>query len=114
MILAVHFVGIFFDLDPMKSFGLQQVAKEAAAKLGALIEGNVKIINSAGFLTGISDKIHPTQTPLKGYGVHVIKQLLDAGLTPYEVAWSQMMPTAGAMVANQAQVVSLQPRMAHS
>lgn len=41
---------------------------------------------------------------LKDYGVHMIRQLLASGLGVHETTWSQILPTAGAMVANQAQV----------
>ena len=107
MILAVVFVAIFFDLDTTKSFALQQAAHAAANKLGAIVEANVKFANKTGFISGMTDKMNERAGPLKDYGVHMIRQLLAAGLSPYEVAWSQMLPTAGAMVANQAQVVCL-------
>jgi hypothetical protein len=107
MVLAAFFIAIFFDLDITKSFALQQAAHAAANKLGAIVEANVKFANKTGFISGLTDKMSERSGPLKDYGIHMIRQLLAAGLTPYEVTWSQMLPTAGAMVANQAQVVSL-------
>ena len=106
MILAAFFIAIFFDLDTTKSFALQQAAHAAANKLGAIVEASVKFANKTGFISGLADKMTEQQGPLKEYGIHMVRQLLAAGLTPYEVTWSQMLPTAGAMVANQAQVVS--------
>jgi linoleate 10R-lipoxygenase len=106
MVLAAFFIAIFFDLDTTKSFALQQAAHAAAKKLGAIVEANVKFASKTGFISGITDKMGERQGALQDYGIHMIRQLLASGLTPHEVTWSQMMPTAGAMVANQAQVVS--------
>jgi linoleate 10R-lipoxygenase len=106
MILAVIFVEIFFDIDPMKSFPLRQAAHGAATKLGALIEANVKGVKATGIVAGVADKLMESHNPLKDYGVHMVRQLLNSGLSTYDIAWSQMLPTAGAMVANQGQVVS--------
>ena len=44
--------------------------------------------------------------PLAEYGVDLVKKLHDGGLDVSEITWLQILPTAGAMVANQAQVVS--------
>ncbi|KXH26512.1 linoleate diol synthase [Colletotrichum salicis] len=102
-ILAVIFVCIFFDIDPAKSFPLRQAAKEAAQSLGKLIETNVKITTKTGLrgiFTGSADK----QDPLSLYGTNMIKGLDKAGLSTYDIAWSQILPTSGAMVPNQAQV----------
>jgi linoleate 10R-lipoxygenase len=106
LVLAVNFIAIFFDLDTMKSFALQQAARAAANKLGAIVEAEVKFAKATGFASGLTDKYLETKGPLKDYGIHMVRHLLAAGLSPYEVAFSQMLPTAGAMVANQAQVVS--------
>jgi hypothetical protein len=106
MILAVCFMAVFLDLDKTKSFALQHAAHAAANKLGAIVEANVKFANKTGLISGLTDKMSEHQGALKDYGIHMIRELLAAGLTPYEVTWSQMFPTAGAMVANQAQVVS--------
>ena len=44
--------------------------------------------------------------PLAAYGVNMVKGLGKSGLSNYDIAWSQILPTAGAMVPNQAEVVS--------
>ena len=105
MVLAVIFMGIFFDIDPTKSFPLRQVSHAAGTKLGALIEANVKAVKATGIIAGAVDRHVESHNPLKDYGVHMIRQLLATGLSTYDIAWSQMLPVAGAMVANQAQVV---------
>ncbi|KAI9147556.1 Linoleate 10R-lipoxygenase [Paramyrothecium foliicola] len=101
--LAVIFTCIFFDLDPAKSYPLRQAAKEAAAKLGKLVETNVKLTLSLG-IRGLFTGPKPSNDPLAAYGVNLIKGLSKSGLNAQEITWSQVMPTAGAMVPNQAQV----------
>lgn len=102
---ALIFTTVFFDLDPTKSFPLRQKAKEVAAKLGAAVETNVKLNVSLG-IRGLFTGPKPKNDPLSAYGVNLVKGLAKAGLSAEEITWSQVMPTAGAMVPNQAQVVS--------
>jgi len=105
MVLAVIFTCIFFDLDPAKSFPLRLAAKAVTQQLGKLVEANVKMVNATGFIAGIVDGMHQTHSPLTDYGVHMVRRLLESGMGTSEITWSQIVPTAGAMVANQAQVV---------
>ncbi len=107
MVLAVIFVCIFFDLDPAKSFPLRHAARAVAQQLGKLVEANVHSVSMTGLVAGIVDRFRENQNPLADYGVHMIRRLLESGLGVSEITWSQILPTAGAMVANQAQVVSL-------
>jgi linoleate 10R-lipoxygenase len=103
--IAVIFVCIFFDVDPVKSFSLRQKAKQVAKPLGKLIEMNVKLacrLGVSGLFTGSLKK----DDALASYGVNMVKGLARSGLSAYDVAWSQILPTACAMVPNQAEVVS--------
>ncbi|KAL8761616.1 MAG: hypothetical protein Q9184_002263 [Pyrenodesmia sp. 2 TL-2023] len=104
MVLAVIFVCIFFDLDPAKSFPLRHATRAVAQQLGKLVEANVHSVSMTGLVAGIVDKFRENQNPLADYGVHMIRRLLESGLGVSEITWSQILPTAGAMVANQAQV----------
>ncbi|KAL6715679.1 hypothetical protein ACLMJK_006640 [Lecanora helva] len=104
MVLAIIFTCIFFDIDPAKSFPLRMAAKNVTQQLGQLVEANVKTVNATGFIAGIVDGMHQHHTPLTDYGVQMVRRLLESGLGSHEVTWSQILPTAGAMVANQAQV----------
>ena len=104
MVLAAIFTCVFFDLDPTKSFPLRMATRNVTQTLGQLIEANVKTVNLAGPIAGIVDGLHQNHTPLKDYGVHMVRRLLESELGPSEITWSQILPTAGAMVANQAQV----------
>lgn len=105
MILAVIFVCIFFDIDPVKSFPLRQAAKAVTMQLGKLIEMNVKSITSCGLGNLFAAK-SKQDDPLAAYGVNLIKGLSRSGLSVYDIAWSQILPTAGASVPNIAEVVS--------
>ncbi|KAM5345930.1 hypothetical protein ACJ41O_011791 [Fusarium nematophilum] len=101
-VLAVIFVCIFFDIDPAKSFPLRQGAKEVAQGLGKIIEMNVKLATTLG-LGGLFTAKNKDD-PLAAYGVNMAKGLKKAGLSVEDIVWSQILPTAGAMVPNQAQV----------
>ena len=103
-VLAIMFVCIFFDLDPAKSFPLHLASKAFGQTLGKLIEANVKAVNMTGWVAGVVDGFYQNDNPLTDYGVHMIRRLLESGLGPTEIAWSQVLPTATAMVPNQAQV----------
>ncbi|KAK7727703.1 hypothetical protein SLS57_002745 [Botryosphaeria dothidea] len=104
MALAVIFCCIFFDLEPAKSFPLHRAAMAVSKGLGKLIETNVKSANSTSWISSITDSFHENKSYLKDYGVHMVRRLLESGLSPEDVAWSQVFPTAAAMVPNQAQV----------
>ena len=106
MVLAIIFIAIFVDLDPSKSFPLRMAARQVSQQVGKLVEANVKAVNVTGWISGIVDRLHQDHTPLGDYGVHMVRKLLESGLSSSEITWSQILPTAGAMVANQAQVVS--------
>ncbi|KAL9592549.1 MAG: hypothetical protein Q9179_006606, partial [Wetmoreana sp. 5 TL-2023] len=104
MVLAVIFVCIFLDLDPAKSFPLRHATRAVAQQLGKLVEANVHSVSRTGMIAGIVDRFRKNQNPLSDYGVHMVRRLLESGLGVNEITWSQILPTAGAMVANQAQV----------
>ncbi|KAF9892006.1 hypothetical protein FE257_002970 [Aspergillus nanangensis] len=104
-IMTVIFTSIFLDVDPAKSFQLRHSARAAAQKLGQIVEAHVKSTGGSGFISSLVDTFLGNHTnALKDYGVHMIRRLLDSGLDAEEVTWSQIMPTAVAMVPNQAQV----------
>ncbi|CZS85543.1 unnamed protein product [Fusarium graminearum] len=104
MILAVIFVCIFFDIDPAKSFPLRQAAREVAQQLGKIVEMNVKLATSVGIKGLFTSKPNKNDDPLAAYGENMAKGLKKAGLSIDDIVWSQILPTAGAMVPNQAQV----------
>jgi linoleate 10R-lipoxygenase len=101
-ILAVMFVAIFFDFEPTKTFPLRMAARAFGQQLGKLIEANVKGTNTSSWIAGLVD--HQNKNPLTDYGVHMVRRLLDTGLGAKEIAWSQILPTATAMVPNQSEV----------
>ncbi|KPM41065.1 Linoleate 10R-lipoxygenase [Neonectria ditissima] len=96
------FAAVFLDVDPAASFPLRQKAKAAAAQLGRVVETNVKLATTLG-VGGLFTK-QDKNDPLAVYGVNVAKGLKKAGMSASEITWGQILPTAGAMVPNQAQV----------
>ena len=106
MAVAVIFTAIFFDFEPTKSFQLRHVAKTISHMLGGIIEANVKLVNATGFVSRFVDNWRENQNALADYGVHMVRRLTESGLNPHEIAYSHILPTACAMVPNQAQVVS--------
>lgn len=107
MVMAVIFVTIFYDLDPAKSFPLGQAGRAVTQPLGKTVEASIKADKMTGWVSGIVDNIVQREhNPLTDHGVHLVKKLLDSGLTPSDVTWSHVLPSVGAMVASQAHVVS--------
>lgn len=106
MMMSVIFTAIFFDFEPTKSFPLRKVAAKLSNMFGKLIEANVQSVNVTGFAAKFIDSFHENENALSDYGVHMVRRLTETGMSPYEIAFSQIMPTAIAMVPNQSQVVS--------
>lgn len=104
-ILALIFACIFYDVDVSKSFQLCQTARKVAQSLGELTLANVELVSRSGFIADIVSCFHRHDI-LSDYGVHMIQRLLDSGLPVKDVVWSHILPTAGALVANQAQLFS--------
>lgn len=106
MAVAVIFTAIFFDFEPTKSFQLRMVARQLCQMLGGIIEANVNLVNATGFVSRFVDNWRENKNALAEYGVHMVRRLTESGLSAHEIAYSQILPTACAMVPNQAQVVS--------
>ena len=100
----VVFMAIFFDVDPAKSFPLLQAARTVTQQLGKVVLGIVRLRDAApGLISSIIERFHH-HTPISKYGTHMIEQLLKVGLSVEELVWTQLLPSSGAMVANQAQL----------
>lgn len=95
---------IFFDVDPVRSFPMHVKSREAVKVLGELVEANVRNIAKFGKVSDLMHKIWPKESPLKSYGIHLIRRLLDTGMEPEQLVWGQMLGTAGGMVSNQGQL----------
>ncbi|KAH9885692.1 linoleate diol synthase [Xylariomycetidae sp. FL2044] len=104
-VLATIHECIFFDVDPVRSFPLRQAAKTVGTQLGKLIEAKVKAVTGFGLgsLFG-AKKSKEADDPLAAYGTNLIKGLAKAGLSTYDIAWSQILPTACAAVPNMGEV----------
>ncbi|KAL4803636.1 Psi-producing oxygenase A [Aspergillus unguis] len=104
-IMAVVFTAIFYDADPGKSFELNQAARAVTQQLGQLVMANVEVVNKTGFIANLVNRLHRHDV-LSEYGIHMIQRLLSSGLPAAEIVWTHILPTAGGMVANQAQLFS--------
>ena len=105
MATAVIFAGAFFDFEPSKSHPLRKVSRKLAETLGKLIELNVKTVTGTSFASKFFDSYRENVNPLSAYGIHMIRALTETGTSAHELAFSQILPTAAAMVPNQSQVV---------
>ena len=102
-ILALVFACIFYDADVAQSFPLRQASRMLTQQLGEIMRLVVEPIGASGLLQKLIDKFH-THSILPMYGKHMIEKLLDSGMSVKDVIWSQLLPTAGGMVANQGQL----------
>lgn len=89
---------------------LRTASRKLSSMLGKLIELNVKSVAATGFFSGLIDRFRENTNSLKDYGIHMIRRLRETGMSEQEMVYSQILPTAVAMVPNQAQVVSLRFR----
>ncbi|KAL1969515.1 hypothetical protein VTN77DRAFT_8953 [Rasamsonia byssochlamydoides] len=105
LIMAVVFICIFFDADIGKSFALRQAARVLAQQLGELVMVNVQLVNKTGWIAKLVDRLQRHDV-LTVYGTHMIQQLLKTGMPVDQIVWTHLLPTAGGMVANQAQLFS--------
>ncbi|KAJ5720751.1 Psi-producing oxygenase A [Penicillium malachiteum] len=104
-ILALVFTCIFYNVDVANSFKLEQAGRAVAQQLGELVMANVEVIDKSGFIANIVSRIHRHDV-LSDYGVHMIQHLLNSGMPTKDIVWTQIMPSASSMVANQAQLFS--------
>ncbi|KAI9820753.1 MAG: hypothetical protein M1827_005123 [Pycnora praestabilis] len=104
MVMALVFMTVFFDLDPAKSFPMRQAARSTTQQLGKIVEGNVEAVDLTGYIAGIVDSVTQEDSALKDFGVHMVRRLLETDMSVSEVTWSQILPTAGGMVAIQGQL----------
>ncbi len=68
-----------------------------------LVVPEVEAVGHAPFEHVISF-LHKRQSNLSIYGAHMIHELMRSGLGGKDIVWSQILPTAGGMVANQGQL----------
>ena len=105
MVLATMFIYLSSYVDPMKVFALQIGGQAMTQQLAKIVDGSVKGISGSGLISGL--KSGSDHGPLKDYGSQLVKKLHEGGMGVEEITWSQILPTTGALVTNQGQVVSL-------
>lgn len=105
LVMAAVFICVFFDVDPPKSFPLRQQARAATQQLGNLVKIQVEAVKATGnWSLELLEAVHPSTGPLRSYGLHMIKRLVDADTDVNDLVWGNIMGTAGGMVANQGQL----------
>lgn len=104
-ILALVFSCIFYDVDPVQSFKLRELSRNMTQKLGELVMLNAKVISKTSFIGSMISKFNGNEA-LADYGIHMIRRLIGSGVPVDEIVWTHVLPTAGGMVANQAQLFS--------
>ena len=102
--MALVFTCIFYDADPPKSFPLRQAARKLTQQLGEIMETLVIPELAHGIFGGVIQRLHKQQSLLSLYGIHMLQKLSESGLGARDLIWSQILPTAGGMVANQGQL----------
>ena len=105
LVMALVFTCIFFDADPVNSFPLRQTSYKATQKLGELVQAIASAVGNSSVIGRVFDYFNK-QTSLSEYGYHMITMLLKSGYGVKEAVWTQILPTAGGMVANQGQLLS--------
>lgn len=93
LVSALSSTLIYHDVDPVKVFALSLATRDALQQLGGAVEKSLK--SSSG-----------SESPLASRGAAMTKALLDAGLSPAEATWSQILPTAVALVSVHAQAAT--------
>ncbi|WPH04110.1 putative hem peroxidase superfamily, hem peroxidase, animal-type, cytochrome P450 superfamily [Acrodontium crateriforme] len=115
LVMAAVFICVFFDMDPPKSFPLRLKAYEATQQLGDLVEWITTAVKATNKLPVKLDKLvdyaaknsspAASHSPkVKGYGLHMISQLVKEQPDVKNLVWGQIMGTVGGMVANQGQL----------
>ena len=102
--MALVFTCIFYDADPAKSFPLRQAARKLTQQLGEIMETLVIPELAHDIFGGVIQRLHKQQSLLSLYGTHMLQKLSESGLGARDLIWSQILPTAGGMVANQGQL----------
>lgn len=104
--LAVLFAYVFLDGDTAKSFKLRASAKAATDKLKKLVGSIVHLVSISRhsrlnelFGWGSSGRL------LADYGTHMIERLFEVGKSEEEIV-AEILPTAAASVATQAQAMA--------
>ena len=102
--MAIIFTCIFADADPACSFPLRQAARKLTQQLGEIMETLVVPEAKGSIVVNTVLGLLPKHSALSEYGLHLIHQLLQSGLSTKDIIWSQILPTAGGTIANQAQL----------
>lgn len=97
-VLAILHVALFQVADPVKAFPVNETAKTVAVQLATSIESGIK--GAKGFYSASAKK----SEPVGAFGANLVKALSKDGK---DTAWSQVLPSAAALVPTQGETVSI-------
>lgn len=103
-VLALIYITLFLNEDPVKTFSLRQAAKTISEQLGKAIEANTGTGSGRGFKSffGGSGRADPVHT----HGTGLIKGWGQGGMSASDIAFGHILPTASHIVAIQSSLVS--------
>ena len=96
-VLALIFITIFLDVDPVRTFPLRQAAKTVSQQLCKLIETNVS--NTTGWgLKGLFFDGQDKHDHVHSHGSNLIKGWSKEGMSTSGIVTGQILPTIASMV----------------
>lgn len=102
-ILALIFITVFLDYDPVKTFPMRQAAKTVSEQLCKLIETNVGSSTGwgiKGWFSGGGDRKYPEL-----HGSNLIKGWSKDDMSAYDIASGQILPIIASIVPSQGMLV---------
>jgi linoleate 8R-lipoxygenase / 9,12-octadecadienoate 8-hydroperoxide 8R-isomerase len=104
LLMVSVFLVSFFDIDPASSYGLRHKSRGALKTLGDVVEANVREVSIGGVFSAVMSAIYPSKPPLEDYGINLLKRLLKSGMDASQIAWCDVLETAGGISAIQGQL----------
>lgn len=103
-VLALIFITLILNEDPVKTFPLRQAAKTISEQLGKVIETNTGTGTGRGFKSffGGSGRGDPVHT----HGTGLIKGWGKGGMSASDIALGHIIPTGSHIIAIQGSLVS--------
>lgn len=107
-VLALIFITVFLDVDPVKTFPLRQAAKTVSEQLCKIIETSVGTATGWGLkalFSGGEDRSDPVHV----HGLNMIKDWSKEGISASDIASGQILPAIVSMVPTQGMLVRVSP-----
>lgn len=105
-ILALIFITVFLDCDPVKTFPLRQAASTVSEQLFELIETNVGATTGWG-LRGWFSGGEAKNDPVHFHGSNLVKGWSKEGMSSSGIASGQILPAIASLVPSQGMLVRI-------